>query len=505
MLKVQLTGIGLRPSDIGFDFQSWRPGQLEIAEQMLNTDKRIITLSAPTGFGKSVAVQIPGRLSFQRQLILTRTKQLQTQYERDGIMALYGRDNYACMRMPKNTAAQGICRVGLPCKYFAEGCEYFDQKRFAIASQEVTLNYSYFFLEANGPGQFTNYDWIVCDEGHSVPEELSKTFTIRIYFPDCRPAGMKVPRDKTLPGLIHWAKQNLYRLRKRAWVPTVQEHTNLKIRAIEFERQMELLAMIDNPDSWVVDLVEQAAIIRPIWPESLAGINLWPHSKKFIFCSATMNPAYTLPMLGIDPSEAEKIEIDSTFPKEYRPIFLTGQLYLNHRSDENVYKHWVAQVDEILALYPNHKGLIHTGNYQLANLLVLNSRHPHRMIGHSAETRQITLERFKNMNTNKVLVSPALTEGVDLPYDQCRFQIIAKVPFPNMLDKVWQARFEQDKDRAGRIYTQATIDQVVQAAGRGMRAEDDYCETWIIDANIRRLLQYTADFPKFFREAVRLV
>jgi len=184
---------------------------------------------------------------------------------------------------------------------------------------------------------------------------------------------------------------------------------------------------------------------------------------------------------------------------------LTGQLYLNHRSDENVYKHWVAQVDEILTLYPNHKGLIHTGNYQLANLLVLNSRHPHRMIGHSAETRQITLERFKNMNTNKVLVSPALTEGVDLPYDQCRFQIIAKVPFPNMLDKVWQARFEQDKDRAGRIYTQATIDQVVQAAGRGMRAEDDYCETWIIDANIRRLLQYTTDFPKFFREAVRLV
>jgi len=74
-----------------------------------------------------------------------------------------------------------------------------------------------------------------------------------------------------------------------------------------------------------------------------------------------------------------------------------------------------------------------------------------------------------------------------------------------MLDKVWQARFEQDKDRAGRIYTQATIDQVVQAAGRGMRAEDDYCETWIIDANIRRLLQYTTDFPKFFREAIRLV
>jgi len=504
MIKAQLTGINLKPADIGFDFQSWRPGQLEIAERMLNTEKDIITLSAPTGFGKSVAVQIPGRLTLQRQLILTRTKQLQTQYERDGIIALYGRDNYACLNHKNYTAAQGVCRIGQPCRFFSEGCEYFDQKKIAIASQEATLNYSYFFLEANGPGQFTNYDWIVCDEGHSVPEELSKTFSIRIYFPDCRSFNVKVPRDKSLESLIHWARSNIMKARKRVW-PTDPTDARFRIRAIEFERRLELLSMIDESERWVVDLADQSAIIRPIWPETLAGINLWPHSKKFIFCSATMNPAYTLPMLGVNPDRAENIEIDSTFPKEYRPIYILGQLYLNHKSDENVYRTWVKQIDDILALYPSHKGLIHTGNYQLANLLLLNSRNPHRLIGHTAETRQITLERFKQMDTNKVLVSPALTEGVDLPYDLCRFQIIAKVPYPNMLDKVWQARFAQDKNRAGRIYTQATIDQVVQATGRGMRAEDDYCETWIIDANIRRLLQYTAEFPRFFREAVRLV
>jgi Rad3-related DNA helicase len=281
----------------------------------------------------------------------------------------------------------------------------------------------------------------------------------------------------------------------------------VKIRAIEFEHRVELLAMIDDPEQWVVDLENQTATIRPIWPEALAQFNLWPHAKRFIFSSATMNAQYTLSMLGFDPNDADILEAPSSFAKEYRPIFLRSDLILNYKSmqDHTILRKWVDQIDEIISMYPDHKGLIHTGNYQLANLLTINSRHANRLLSHTAETRLITLERFKDLTEPKVLVSPSMTEGVDLPYEKCRFQIIGKIPYPNMIDKVWNARFEQNKEKAGTIYRQATIDQVVQATGRGMRADDDYCETWIIDGNILRLLQYTADFPKFFREAIRRV
>jgi len=208
-------------------------------------------------------------------------------------------------------------------------------------------------------------------------------------------------------------------------------------------------------------------------------------------------------MLGIDPSSAEYIEAPSTFAKEFRPIYIQPRVQMNFKNTSSDLKRWVESIDDIIDMYYDHKGLVHTANYQLAKVLMSNSRHVTRLVSHTQETRQLTLERFKAMNDNQVLVSPSMTEGIDLPYDACRFQIIAKIPYPNMTDTVWSERFKQNKPRATQIYLQTAIDSVVQAAGRGMRADDDYCETWIIDSNIQRLIQYhTTDFPRFFREAI---
>src|SRR5215467_9638304 len=206
------------------------------------------------------------------------------------------------------------------------------------------------------------------------------------------------------------------------------------MRGIEFLHKMEQLSFILKAEDWICDLADQAATIRPIWPEFLAISNLWPHARKFIFSSATMNPAYTLPLLGIDPHNAENIEAPSSFFSGFRPIFIRPKVTMNHANDADTLMKWINEIDKIIAEYPQEKGLIHTGNYRLAKLLLDNSIHVSRLVGHTSETRQLTLERFKAMTDNKVLVSPALTEGVDLPYDLCRFQIIGKVPFPNMVD-----------------------------------------------------------------------
>ena len=45
----------------------------------------------------------------------------------------------------------------------------------------------------------------------------------------------------------------------------------------------------------------------------------------------------------------------------------------------------------------------------------------------------------------------------------------------------------------------------VQAYGRGMRAENDHCDTYILDKNIQTILRnkmYRRLIPKFFREAI---
>ena len=125
-----------------------------------------------------------------------------------------------------------------------------------------------------------------------------------------------------------------------------------------------------------------------------------------------------------------------------------------------------------------------------------------RLRDHNSRNREYKLQQFEKSEEPLVLVSPSMSEGVDLPYEQCQFQIIYKIPFPYLGDKqVNQRRLKDPK-----WYAYKTVMTLIQAYGRGMRAEDDYCETYIIDGNIRMLFYnklYKPLIPEFFNEALQ--
>ena len=80
------------------------------------------------------------------------------------------------------------------------------------------------------------------------------------------------------------------------------------------------------------------------------------------------------------------------------------------------------------------------------------------------------------------------------------WQIIAKVPFPNMGDKHVCARKDADDD----WYKMETIKTIVQACGRIVRSETDQGATYIMDADIIRLIDnYPHFFPKWWMSAVK--
>ena len=111
------------------------------------------------------------------------------------------------------------------------------------------------------------------------------------------------------------------------------------------------------------------------------------------------------------------------------------------------------------------------------------------------------MDFFEKDENPLVLVSPSMSEGVDLPYDKCRFQIIYKMPFPYLGDKQVNMRMKRDK----KWYAYKTVMTLMQAYGRGMRAEDDSCYTYIIDSDINMLFKspmYRSQIPDFFKEAV---
>jgi len=82
-----------------------------------------------------------------------------------------------------------------------------------------------------------------------------------------------------------------------------------------------------------------------------------------------------------------------------------------------------------------------------------------------------------------VLISPSLFEGVDLPDDASRFQIIVKAPYASLGDNRIKYIAENHKD----IYSLNTILKIVQGCGRSVRSQNDHCTTYFLDNNIRWL------------------
>lgn len=92
-------------------------------------------------------------------------------------------------------------------------------------------------------------------------------------------------------------------------------------------------------------------------------------------------------------------------------------------------------------------------------------------------------------------------EGVDLPGDLCRFQVIYKLPFPDWGDKQINQRTSIDRE----WYDYKTCLNLVQTHGRGMRFNDDYCSTYIIDSRFKSYIGETLPskfLPDTFKDSI---
>ena len=155
-------------------------------------------------------------------------------------------------------------------------------------------------------------------------------------------------------------------------------------------------------------------------------------------------------------------------------------------------------VRSILERHKNQKGIIHTVSKSCKDYLIDNLDDS-RLMEHNTSNRAEQLEKFKGSKEPLVLVSPSMNEGVDLPGDLCRFQIIYKLPYPDLGDKQIMMRANADGD----WYDYKTSLALVQTYGRGMRFEDDYCITYFIDSRISEFVKNDRFLPDSFKYLFR--
>ena len=111
------------------------------------------------------------------------------------------------------------------------------------------------------------------------------------------------------------------------------------------------------------------------------------------------------------------------------------------------------------------------------------------------------MPQFKK-SKNGVLIGPTLTEGIDLPDDYCRFIILMKIPYPNITSKIIKKKIELFPD----WYNNTTSNIIIQSLGRGVRNENDYCTTYILDGCFTNLYQQTKEqYPKYIQDRIKII
>ncbi len=521
-----------------FPFPNPREGQLEIIEDIedaISKGFKYIILEAGTGTGKSAVATTLARM-YDSAYILTMTKQLQSQYQNEFHFPLVkGRNNFTCLNNLEMTCDMGTCKTSpksskFICPYgiaknptlnseeaFEDSwggalfyqsdnhCHYWQQKANAINSQITLMNYDYAILELNYVKHFSPRSLLILDEAHNIENKLMKILEVNLYNKRLEKDIQKVISPKTIHSgeIEDWIMEieAIYDAYDDIELKDLAINKADRIKSTLFKLKNLKNNLKNEPKNWVIDPSEEGVSFKPLKVNHYAKDYLFQYGDVIIFLSATiLSHKMFAKWLGLNQNEVYHIKVDSPFAIENRPIYLDLAGKMSANRIKRTAPKTLPILNKILKKHSEDKGLIHTNSYKCQNFITHNLPNS-RLISHTSKNRERVLKYFEEDDNPLVLVSPSMSEGVDLPYDKCRFQIIYKIPFPYLGDKQINLRRKRDN----RWYAYKTAMTLMQTYGRGMRAEDDYCATYILDSDINMILKspiYKKLIPKFFREAI---
>jgi ATP-dependent DNA helicase DinG len=492
-----------------------RAEQVEILDFISGSKVDTVLVHAPAGVGKSAICA--SLAQSDTGAVITPHKLLQDQYLRDWPSAkvLKGKVNYECsaalMQSRANSTTHvfgsGTCKAGgMWCR---EGsCPYKCAKESFLNSKMGVTNYNWLLSSIKGATEVP-HDWLLFDEAHELEPKLIDTAAIEITEDFC----VKHSAPFELFDSEEDAKEWLLAEVKPALQAAYDKKTMLAETGKSAEVEVELsdlgevlgsigfYEMMKDEETWVYSIAPRnnKCSFKPLFAAGLFSRFIAPMKKKHLITSATLSPGKLIKKwLGIDAFD--EISVPSPFPVDNRPVYLKGMAYLNRSNLTEKLPLIVKTIDAILEGYPNDKGIIHCQSFALGSAIFKLSNFKNRLLLHDAgNTREQILETHLNSKYPTVLLSPSMTEGVDLADDLSRFTIIPKCPYPNLGDKWVQRRKDEDADWCDWQIAKT----IMQGVGRSIRHAEDYADTYILDGVFMRFYENNKSlFPKWFRQSI---
>ena len=381
--------------------------------------------------------------------------------------------NYTCSFNKKTTCAESLRALrtsekGTPfwrsCTF---NCVYRKAKEDFLDSPEGVTNFPYFLAETQYAGKLKPRQMVIIDEAHNAAAQLSKFIEITISDKFCQSfLKFSLPGSGTAKQYIDWITGTYVPAissRLKHLEQMMEKYVGLadKIKSGEFASIAKKFDMLDkhvckvrrflqlySSDNWVLNEIAadgrsgRKVEFKPIDVAPFADEMLLSFGDRVLLMSATILDAEAfIELLGIEKDQCAFISMPTPFPIENRPVFYSGMGKMSSRTIETTLPKMAEAVKAILEQHKNEKGIIHCHSYRVANYLKKNIR-SRRLLSHNSENRERILEKHKKSKSATVLLSPSMTEGVDLHGDLSRFQIVCKIPYPYLGDKLVRKKDE---------------------------------------------------------------
>jgi len=405
-------------------------------------------------------------------------------------------------------------------------CHYYHQKWIGNHSSHTVYNYRYFLSDIFYAGATQKRKLLVLDEAHQLENEVGDFRSFKIGRNMLPFLKMPMP-DRSIDDIETWLDVCV-KLKERLFEFTVKAQGILErstqrvalepyternlIYALELDKNLAVVIndIKENKDNWIVSGVHRdptnllvRATLTPLDISSYFDAILDKGSLSIFMSATILSKDYLCKTAGLDPEKVKFIRIeDSDFPVKNRPIYMMNIAWLSAKTmNANMPK--IAQaIDNIMSIHRNEKGIIHTTSYSQLQFIKNNVSRDNsdRLIETASNLdRTEVLKKHYESKKQTVLISPSLHLGVDLKDDLSRFQIIVKVPYPDLTDKKIAAK----KNRDQIWYVWSTVLRLVQAYGRSVRSSDDHAATYILDSSASFLLKNSSNLiPRWFTEAI---
>lgn len=514
-------------SDYPPHFKGWRDGQLAAVEEILaayDSGARTVLLDGQTGVGKTfIANGVRAGLN-EVCTYSCHSLALQDQWAIDfaPYPVLKGRSNYRITwpGVPRwVTAADCTFNAANPeagCAWCPEkaACPYEKAKNRALAARFRCVNHSYLVVESAHVGRFSHKVLIIDEAEMTEPAILNQ---VSVIFP----ARLRGDLDLGKPQFV--TKEDSI----RAWLSDVvvpalardvsqyprdtSDRKVIRARDAAKNRLQQTTFVLEHYDhGWVFDRSSETWALRPVWASHWGAKWIGERAGRILAMSATLISGTQVAMdLGL-PEPHVTVKVEGGFDPALRPTYVAPIADLRSKGDDGGPKaiphtevlKLAMGLRAVMARHPRDRILVHTHTYKLTRQLYEQLASP-RVLMYESGGRDDALQVYRDTPA-AVLLAPSLERGVNLPDDECRVIVWAKVPFPSLGDPVVARRRYSGGPAGARWYAVETIRAVVQGCGRAIRHADDWAEIYILDAAFNSLLRKERYlFPSWFLAALR--